>query len=135
MVSLFCNHYTVQSTFTSYWYVKAKKLSTGPLISFDVHFWHSVLLLHSLPQLSYPVTQDITGSVLTHTGGDVVQVGVQGAGAQLLVVCDVGLQKGDTKLPLVHHADQAAPGLAGGLPCNQEEDQDQYIHTVSLPTH
>ena len=30
LVSLFCSHYTVDQ-FTSYWYVRAKKLSTGPL--------------------------------------------------------------------------------------------------------
>ena len=76
------------------------------------------------------------GSVLTHAGGDVVQVGVQRAGAQFLVVRDVGLQEGHPELPLVHHADQAASGLAGGLTCFQRGGsglggscRPAYLHT------
>lgn len=74
--------------------------------------------LFHLPPCSYAGPRGTgTGSVLTHTGGDVVQVDVHHAGAQLLVVCDVGVQERDSKLPVIHHAGQAAPGLAGGLPC------------------
>ena len=42
-------------------------------------------------------------------------MGVQRAGAQLLVVRDVGLEEGHPELLLIHHADQAASRLAGGL--------------------
>lgn len=41
---------------------------------------------------------------LTHTGRDVVQAGLQRAAPLYLIVGDVGLQEGHTKLSLIHHA-------------------------------
>lgn len=54
---------------------------------------------------------------LTHAGRNVVQAGLQSAAALLGAVRDVRLQVGNAKLPLVHHANQAAAGLARALPC------------------
>ena len=56
MVSLFCSHSTVQSTFTSCWYIKAKKLSTGPLN----------VVLHAI---SFTVTK-MWSEWMKFTGGD-----------------------------------------------------------------
>lgn len=64
---------------------------------------------------------------LTHAGRNVVQAGLQSAAALLCAVSDVCLQEGNAKLPLVHHADQAAAGLARALPCSSK--QTRCTHT------
>lgn len=60
---------------------------------------------------------------LTHAGRNVVQAGLQSAAALLCAVSDVCLQEGNAKLPVVHHADQAAAGLARALPCSSKQTQ------------
>lgn len=71
---------------------------------------------------------DIVNS-LTNTGRDVVQAGLQSAAPIFLIVCNVGLQVGNTKLPLIHHAYQAASSLTGSLSCHHKMGQcGVYMH-------
>lgn len=52
---------------------------------------------------------------LTNTGRDVVQAGLHSAASLFFVVCNISLQEGHTKLSVVQHAYQAAPGLTRTL--------------------
>lgn len=70
---------------------------------------------------------------LTHAGRNVVQAGLQSAAAVLGAVRDVGLQVGNAKLPLVHHANQAAAGLARALPCGGGQTDTAQAQTRSSP--
>lgn len=60
---------------------------------------------------------------LTHTGRNIVQTGLQNAAPLLGTVSDVCLQERNAKLPFVHHANQAAPGLARALPYSTKHTQ------------
>lgn len=69
---------------------------------------------------------------LTHSGRDVVQTGLECAAPFFFVVRNVGLQEGNTKLPLIHHAYQAAFGLTWSLSWHHQTDREKVM---SLHAH